>query len=234
MLCPYCNEEIADRAIKCKHCSEILDKGRHAALASKEGVFQNPVVTTASDAAGQVQSPTELNKSGASSLFWLVAAVLGLWAAIYFGSKSTMPAPSPVSSNSPNKFVGLTNAVTQSDGKKLYSFWQIKNSPDPGSYEDELVGGEVLYTCQIGGKYSAYFGYIVVRETFMFSPTPNAKPFTVFVVGIEYGNKVSYSIDRLQSAGEGQISMLKAKGCQVPTDVDTSVKRVVEKYAPVL
>lgn len=32
MLCPFCREEIADGAIKCKHCGEILDKERHDAL----------------------------------------------------------------------------------------------------------------------------------------------------------------------------------------------------------
>lgn len=32
MLCSFCCEEIADGAIKCKNCGEILDKEQHDAL----------------------------------------------------------------------------------------------------------------------------------------------------------------------------------------------------------
>jgi Protein of unknown function (DUF2628) len=32
MLCPFCSEEIADTAIKCKHCNEILNKVAHDRL----------------------------------------------------------------------------------------------------------------------------------------------------------------------------------------------------------
>lgn len=32
MLCPFCNEEVADGAIKCKHCGEILNRVAHNRL----------------------------------------------------------------------------------------------------------------------------------------------------------------------------------------------------------
>ncbi len=32
MLCPFCSEEVADGAIKCKHCSEILNRTAHDRL----------------------------------------------------------------------------------------------------------------------------------------------------------------------------------------------------------
>lgn len=32
MLCPFCSEEVADGAIKCKHCSEILNRAAHDRL----------------------------------------------------------------------------------------------------------------------------------------------------------------------------------------------------------
>jgi len=34
--CPFCAEEIQDEAIKCKHCSEFLDKSDPPSLAEKK------------------------------------------------------------------------------------------------------------------------------------------------------------------------------------------------------
>jgi hypothetical protein len=110
----------------------------------------------------------------------------------------------------------------------LYRYWQLKNAPEPGQYEDKLVGGKMLFQCKVGETYPAYFGYLVIKETFSLGfPTPGSKPYTVYLSAIDYGDHSSISTGPQEEQGAGPLSELRARGCEVPSGIANAAPPVV-------
>lgn len=115
------------------------------------------------------------------------------------------------------------NSILQgndSGAETLYKYWQLKNAPEPGQYEDKLVGGKMLFQCKVGEAYPAYFGYLVIKEAFSLGfPTPDSKPYIVYISAIDYGDHSSVAIGPQEENGAGPLSELRVRGCEVPSDI---------------
>jgi hypothetical protein len=98
----------------------------------------------------------------------------------------------------------------------LYEYWQRQNVPEAGRYQDELVDGKVLLACKASGGNPAHFGWIRVKTVFDMVALRDAKPFKVYVGGVNWGGRREWFIQPEESKGEGILGRLKLAGCEIP------------------
>jgi hypothetical protein len=135
-----------------------------------------------------------------------------------------------VSSNAkPSGVAQVRTNNLDAGARTLYRAMQRAPShqPVPGEYETELIDGDLMFQCKIGGKYPAYFGYLKLRETFsMGRPTPNSPPFVLYVSAIDYDGRMRIIVQAHDTAGAGAIADLESKGCEVPSNVKERAQAV--------
>lgn len=74
------------------------------------------------------------------------------------------------------------------NGKKLYTYYKSfnGNQDSPGNFEEEFVDGKILSTCDVGGKYKGYFGFIVTKQIFFggrpVNPPTVSDPLYLYVI----------------------------------------------------
>lgn len=116
-----------------------------------------------------------------------------------------------------------TNIVSaqtpKNEGVVLYKYWQLQNVPEPGVYQDELVDGKILLSCNASGGNPAHFGWIRVKTVFSMVAQPDAEPFKVFVGGINWGSRLQYFIEEEETNGKGILGRLKMAGCSIPVEL---------------
>lgn len=109
----------------------------------------------------------------------------------------------------------------------LYKYWQNQNKRDAGIYEDTLIGGGLLYKCRIIGKYPAHFGYLEIKTQIAQGVVMrSAKPFTVFVGGVDYGERTRLLTEDIESGGAQTIDWFRTQGCAIPPDVVEEAQRL--------
>lgn len=151
-------------------------------------------------------------------------AIVALAAAAYFVAPEWFQPSVTMPQNAPQ--------IASAGPKALYRFWQSKYVREPGAYEDEMVGGEVLYECKIGGVYPAYFGYLIIRQTLMIQPNPDAKPFAVYIAGIDYGDRLRLMTQAPETGGKGAIDFLRTQGCEIKPGLEAQAASAISRGVP--